>query len=100
MLGGPVTFRLEGDGHSRDLYITSARGADGKPTRVRIPSAAVRIFRADADVDDATRRGGLHWQFRNQKGTVNLKEPGMVVMIVRDGDDTVRCYTMTPDERC
>src|SRR3712207_4982883 len=30
MFSEQVTFRLEGDGHSRDLYFTSARDANGK----------------------------------------------------------------------
>lgn len=95
-----VMFKLEGDGHSRDLYITSAKDADGKPLRVRVPSAAVRIFRADASVDDFTRNGGVYWQFFGKKGKFQLKDPGALVMIVREHDDTVRCYSLIHDMRC
>jgi len=113
MLIGPATFHLEGDGYSRDLYITSARDLEGKSNRVRIPSGSMRVFRADAAVDEFTKQGGLHWRFHNQQGKVKLKQAeagllgtndrklsrGAIVMVVRE-DDTVRCYTMTPDDRC
>lgn len=100
MLTGPETFQIKGDGASRDLIITSARDQDGKPTHVRVPSGSVRIFRADPDVDEFTRQGGLHWRFHDTRGRVKLKTPGEIVMVVREWSDTVRCYIMTPDERC
>ncbi len=99
MLSEPVTFQLETDRFSRDLHITSARDQQGKSMRVRVPSHSVRIFRADAAVDDFTRQGGLHWRFNGKDGKTLLKHPGGIVMVVREGD-TVRCYTMTPDFRC
>src|SRR5262249_41482040 len=89
MLTGPETFRLAGDGASRHLIITSARGRDGQRARVRVPSGSVRIFRADADVDKFTKRGGLHWQFHDTQGRVKLRTPGEIVMVVREGYDTV-----------
>ena len=100
MLTGPETFQIKGDGASRDLIITSARDREGKPTQVRVPSGSVRIFRADADVDEFTKQGGLHWRFHDTQGRVKLKTPGEIVMVVREGYDTVRCYIMTPDLRC
>src|SRR5262245_22548047 len=65
MLTGPETFQIKGDGASRDLIITSARDQEGKPTPVRVPSGSLRIFRADADVDEFTQQGGLHWRFHD-----------------------------------
>jgi len=100
MLTGPAIFQIKGDGASRDLFITSARDPEGKPTQVRVPSGSVRIFRADADVDEFTKQGGLHWRFHEAQGRVKLKTPGEIVMVVREGYDTVRCYIMTPDLRC
>ncbi len=95
-----VTFKLEGDRHSRDMYITSARSHEGKRERVRVPSAAMRIFRADASVDDFTRRGGVYWQFFGKEGKIQFKDPGAIVLIVRERDDTVRCYSLEHDLRC
>jgi hypothetical protein len=95
-----VTFKLEGDRHSRDLYITSARNPEGKPERVRVPSASMRIFRADSSVDEFTREGGVYWQFFGKEGKFQLKDPGAIVLIVRDHDDTVRCYSLIHDVRC
>jgi len=100
MLIGPETFQIVGDGHSRDLIITSALDRTGKPTSVHIPSGAMRIFRANMEVDEFTRQGGLHWRFHNTEGKVTLKSPGEIVMIVREGYDTVRCFIMKPDFRC
>jgi hypothetical protein len=115
MLSEPQVFRLEGDGHSRDLIITSARDADGNRTKVRVPSSALRIFRIDASVDDFTRNGGFYWQFFGKAGKTQMKtraEGGLdvlngdartmgdLVMVIREGHDTVRCYTMTLDFRC
>jgi hypothetical protein len=100
MLTGAKTFRLEGDGASRDLLITSALDRDGKRNVVRVPSGSMRIFRADADIDEFTRQGSLHWRFHDTQGRVKLKTPGEIVMLVREGYATVRCYIMTPDERC
>jgi hypothetical protein len=100
MFGQQVTFQLEGDGHSRDLYITSAKNAEGKPERLRVPSAAMRIFRANSGVDEFTRKGGVYWQFFGKEGKFQLKEPGALVLIVREHDDTVRCYALHYDLRC
>jgi len=114
MLSAPQIFALDIDNYSRDLYITSARDEHGNPERVRVPSQSVRIFRADANLDEFTRQGGMHWHFRDKPGKVKLPKAtgseqvklsaaqpvrGEKVMVVRDRE-TVRCYTMTPDERC
>jgi len=99
-----VTFRLKGDGHSRALYITSARDPrerqDRNNTQVRVPSGAMRIFRADTNQDEFTRQGGIYWRFHEQKGRIQFNQPGALVMIVRDRDDTVRCYSLVHDLRC
>jgi hypothetical protein len=99
MLTGPATFRVEGDGASRDLIITSARDPQGRSTPVHVPSWSMRVIRADADVDEFTKQGGLYWRFRDKQGKLKLKSPGEIVMVVRE-DNTVRCYLMTPDARC
>ena len=100
MFSQQVSFKLEGDGYSRELVITSAKDAAGKPTRIFVRSATMQILRADAGLDDFTRKGGVYWQFFNKAGTFQFKEPGALVMIVREHDDTVRCYSLAYDERC
>jgi hypothetical protein len=100
MLGEPVTFRLEGDGHGRDLVVTSALDAEGKKISVHLRSGTVRVFRVDASVDEFTKQGGLYWRFHDTQGKAKLKTPGAVVMMVREGYSTVRCYEMMFDFRC
>jgi hypothetical protein len=109
MLSTPQIFALDVDGSSRSLYFTSARDERGNRVEIRVPSRSVRIFRADPTVDEFTSRGGLYWRFRDRPGKVTLNKAadafpkpdgvGEIVMVVRD-EDTVRCYTMTPDLRC
>jgi hypothetical protein len=112
MLSEPEVFSLDGDGYSRDLFITSARDQDGKCVSVRVPSRSIRIFRADTAVDEFTKQGGLHWRFRDKDGQVKLTNPasgldtqgsqlgwGPIVMVIRE-ENTVRCYTMMFDLRC
>ena len=100
MLTGPVTFHLGAGHESYDLFITSARDVDRNRYLVHVPSRSIRIFRADAEMDSFTGQGGLYWRFRDRQGKVKLASPGEIVMVMRDGDDTVRCYIMTPDFRC
>lgn len=94
-----VTFQIETDGASRDLFITSALDQQGKSVQVRVPSRSMRIFRADASKDAFTQKGGIYWSFRKSEGKIQFKEVGAVVMVVRE-DNTVRCYTLDHDVRC
>lgn len=100
MFAEQVTFQLQGDGYSRDLEITSARDPEGHPVRIRVRPASMQIFRADASLDLFTRQGGIYWRFHKTEGKLQFREPGAIVLILRDQDDTVRCYTLVPDERC
>jgi hypothetical protein len=100
MLSEPVSFTIEGDGRSRDLIVISSLNEDGKQIPVRVPSGTMRVFRADASVDDFTKQGGVYWKFYNTSGKVQLSTPDAIVMILREGNDTVHCYEMTVDLRC
>ena len=99
MFSEQVAFRIEGDGHSRDLYMTSARDPQQGGV-VSVRAGSMRIFRADADRDAFTRQGGLYWRFRDTQGKAQFKQPGALVMVMRDFDDTVRCYSLVLDLRC
>lgn len=107
MLSEPTIFMLTTDARSRDLVITSARDEEGNQVEVDIRSRCVRIFRADATVDEFTSQGGVYWRCRNTTGKAKLnkfsgwgdKHSGPIVMLVRD-DEEVRLYTMVPDLRC
>lgn len=100
MISEEVTIKLEGDRHSRDLVITSARDKDLLPIKVSVRSASMRVFRADPNRDEFTKAGGVYWNFRGKEGKVQLKQAGALVMVIRDRDDTARFYTLVPDMRC
>jgi hypothetical protein len=100
MFSEQITFKIEGDGYSRDLFITSARNTDGYATEVRVPAGSMRIFRADANVDEFTKSGGIYWKFFDKTGKAQFKQASALVMIVRDRDETVRCYSLMYDFRC
>lgn len=98
-LDAPVTFRFKTDGRSRDLVFPQTLDQEERRVTVHMPSGTMRVFRADAGVDEFTKKGGLRWEFFGMRGEVTLHAPGAIVMAVRE-DDTVRCYVMTLDLRC
>lgn len=100
MFSEQVTFELEGDMRGFSLFITSARDPNGLSESVRVPPGSMRIFRAEADHDEFTRQGGMYWRIRDTEGKVQFKTPGPLVMVVRDHDGTVRCYSLEIDLRC
>jgi hypothetical protein len=100
MFGEQVEVKLGGDRRGRELVIMSARDEDQKSVKEYIRSGTMRIFRADADMDEFTKQGGLHWWFNGKPGKVQFKQPGAIVMVVRDHDDNVRFYTLKLDLRC
>ena len=51
-------------------------------------------------MDDFTRGGGVYWTFWKTEGRFQFRQPGGMVLIVRDADDTVRCYSLGVDLRC
>jgi hypothetical protein len=99
MFAEQVTSRLDGPGEGHDLVITSAT-PDARGTLIYVPSRSMRIFRADAGVDEFTKRGGLYWRFGNTRGKTQFKQPGALVMVVRDGEGTVHWYSLEFDVRC
>jgi hypothetical protein len=98
-LAEQVTSRLDGPDEGHDLVITSAT-PDARGTLIYVPSRSMRIFRADAGVDEFTKQGGLYWRLGNTRGKTQFKQPGALVMVVRDGEGTVHWYSLEFDLRC
>ena len=88
------------DEGSYDLIITSARGVDGSPTTLLVPPGSMRVFRADADRDEFTKKGGWYWRIKDTQGKSSFSDPGALIMVVRDLDGTVHWYALFPDIRC
>ncbi|WP_029631862.1 hypothetical protein [Zavarzinella formosa] len=99
MFAEQLKTKIDDNGPGRDVVITSAI-ADGKSTHVYLRSNSVRIFRADANVDDFTKKGGVHWYFGDTKGKIQFKNPGALIMVMRDEDGIVRWYSLGLDFRC
>jgi hypothetical protein len=101
MFGERVTSKTDPTApHSFDLVITSARGVDGKPEQVMVRPGTMRIFRADAAVDEFTKKGGWYWKCGKVEGKSQFKEPGALIMVVRQQDGAVEWYSLVIDVRC
>jgi len=101
MFGERVTSKTDPTApHSFDLVITSARGVDGKPEQVMVRPGTMRIFRADAEVDEFTKKGGWYWKCGKVEGKSRFKEPGALIMVVRQQDGAVEWYSLVIDIRC
>ena len=87
------------DAH-KELIVTSALDEHGTPQKVYVRSGTMRIFRADADRDGITKRGGWYWRVGETKGESQFKTPGALVMVVRELDGTVHWYALNYDFRC
>jgi hypothetical protein len=61
----------------------------------------MRIFRADAGRDDFTKQGGWYWHCGKTEGQAQfVKQPGALIMVVRQMDGTVYWYLLIMDCRC
>lgn len=85
---------------SFDLVITSARNVKGEREEVTVRPGTIRIFRADAGVDEFTKQGGWYWKCGGVRGKSQFKAPGALVMVVRLSDGTVQWYSLHLDIRC
>jgi hypothetical protein len=83
-----------------DLVVSTARDVQGKPDTLNIRSGTMRVFRADAGVDEFTKRGGVYWKCGETEGKLQFKTLGALVMVVREKDGTVRWYSLHKDFRC
>jgi hypothetical protein len=102
MFDEQVTFKTSTTApHTYHLMVSSVRDPLGSNNEgVDIPPGSMRIFRAGAGRDDFTKQGGLYWRCGDSQGKVKFKQPGALVMVVRDQDGTVRCYSLMLDFRC
>jgi len=85
---------------SADLIISGTRNIENQPESIHLRPSTVRIFRADAGINDFTKQGGLTWKCGAESGKLQFKTPGNVIMVVRDGDGTVHWYALQYDLRC
>jgi len=101
-----VTSKIE---PGRDLIITSARDADGKPQTVRVRMGTMQVFRADATRDEFTKDGGWYWRSGEAEGKLRFKKnidwgkpagDGPLVMVVYQTDGTIHWYSLVYDLRC
>jgi hypothetical protein len=88
------------DPHTQHLEITPVQGSRLGYDVVAVPTGTIRIFRADAAPDEFTKKGGLYWKCGKDQGKLQFKQPGPLVMVVRDKDGTVHCYSLAMDYRC
>lgn len=101
MFAEQVTFKTSvTEPHSFRLNFTSAVEPGGNGHGVEVRPGTVRVFRDAGDQDKSTKSSGLHWKCGAATGTVQFKEPGGLILAVRDLDGTVRCYRLVFDLRC
>ena len=86
--------------HSFEMVVTSARGVDGKPQKVSVRPGTMRVFRADAGVDEFTRQGGWYWKCGKVEGKSQFKQAGALILVVRQQDGAVEWYSLQLDFRC
>lgn len=96
-----ITFKSSTtDPYTQFVKISPVKGSRQGYEEVLLPIGSMRIFRAYADKDEFTRKGGLYWKCGKSEGKIQFSEPGELVMAVRDRDGTVRCYSLEFDLRC
>lgn len=86
--------------HSFDLVITSARNVKGERENVTIRPGTIAIFRADAGVDEFTKQGGWYWRCGKVEGKSQFKQPGALILVVRQLDGAIQWYSLHYDIRC
>jgi hypothetical protein len=102
MFGEEITFKTSTtEPHTFDLIITSGYTTVGPYNDgVHVRPGTMHIFRAKADLDEFTKKGGMYWKCGATEGKAQFKQAGALVLIVRELDGTVRCYTLHKDFRC
>ena len=54
----------------------------------------------DAGVDEFTRQGGWYWKCGKVEGKSQFKQPGALILAVRQQDGAVEWYSLHLDVRC
>ena len=101
MFAEQTTSKVDADnGKNFNLVITSARGEHGEAEQVVVRRGTMRIFWADARVDEFTQQGGWHWRCGETEGQAQFTQPGAVIMVVYQQDGVVQWYALQLDIRC
>ena len=101
MFGESATFQTSTtEPNTFALVFTSAVDENGKREMIEVRPGTMTIFRADARVNEETKKGGVLWKCGAKSGTVTFKQPGQIILAVREHDGTVRCHTLVHDFRC
>ena len=77
-----------------------APAANGDAAVVTVRPGTMRIFRADSTKASDGKHGELHWTIGAEERTTVIKEPGVVIMVVRSLDGVVNWYSLQYDFRC
>ncbi|HBL48173.1 MAG TPA: hypothetical protein DDZ90_32805 [Planctomycetaceae bacterium] len=93
------TFKTTPSGY-RLIFTSALRKPTDHPEGVSMLPASMRIFRANADQDEFTRKGGLYWKCDKEAGQIQFRNPGELIMVIYDQDGTVNCYSLFYDVRC
>ncbi|QDT88972.1 hypothetical protein [Gimesia algae] len=93
------TFKTNSPGY-RLIFTSAVRKPTDPKEGVSMLPASMRIFRANADQDEFTRKGGLYWKCDKEAGQIQFRNPGGLIMVVYDQDGTVNCYSLFYDVRC
>lgn len=99
MFTAQQTFKTTPSGY-RLVFTSAVRKPTDPKEGVSLLPASMRIFRADSDLDEFTRKGGLYWKCGKEEGQIQFKNPGELIMAVYDQAGTVNCYSLFYDARC
>lgn len=101
MFSETVTFKTSVTApHTQYLKMWAAAASRSGYDVILIPAGTTRMFRADPSLDAFTKKGGLYWSCGKDSGTIQFKQAGALIMVIRDHEGNVTCHTLTLDVRC
>jgi hypothetical protein len=109
-----AVFEVGADAGGYAVVFPDARSPWATADGVQLAGSKLAVFRAGTGRDAFTKKGGVYWRCRTAEGKFQFKwsedddrivgadgKPlGPLVLAVRDGRGTVRCYRLIIDYRC